>query len=150
MVMATWALSVSRTLSQRLLSSSVHLLIATIPSKWLIHSLKFPVSLYFLGNTRGQLAVAVRLPSCTGLSLGVVIVLGLDSDSRKKNTRRQMTRGVRTLDLFGYRFGIFFTPDSTVPQILGFGLELNHGRYGQLYHSQLSCRLRQCNTTVIR
>ena len=62
---------------------------------------RIDTGLNFSGNTRGRLAVAVRSPSCTGLSPGVVIVLGLDSDSRKKNTWRQMTRGVRTLDLFG-------------------------------------------------
>ena len=133
-------------LEPKTLSSSVHLLIDAIPSKWLIHLLKLPVPLNFSGNTRGRVAVAVCSPSCTGLSLGVAITFGLNSDSRRNNTRRQMTRGVRTLDLFGYHYGIFYpgfhgTTDSRL-QVR------SHGHYGRLSHSRLSCRLCHCNNVV--
>ena len=93
------------------------------------------------GQHQGASSCGLMLPSCTGLSLGLFI-----SNSRQKNTRRQMACGVGVLDLVGYRYGIFHpafrgTTDSRLRAT-------SLGHYGRLSHSQQFCRLRQCNNVI--
>ena len=103
---------VSHTLSQRLLSSSVHLLIAAISSKWLIHLLKLPVPLNFLGNMYEGGSSCFYTLAVLHLRDSHRIWTQLQALNRK-NTRQQMTHGMRALEL---HYGILYTPDSINPR----------------------------------
>ena len=71
---AMWAFSVNQTRIHRPFSSSFHLFIAVILSKWLITSLKFPVPSNFSSNTSGRVVGWRPAPPCGGLLFSLSLV----------------------------------------------------------------------------